>query len=209
MEGFARTLASSLRPAENVALPLPRRVLRHLVTRHRLGPGSRVMIGGDEADGLAAYLGRLGINAATVSAAPLKAGRYDAAIWLESDAAPAGDRSLLSSAALRRTAALLAALRPGRSFLFVSHIERPARGHKPVCLERHLAPFAGRSRLAFFADRRLSGWFSGVRPGYAVASLQAPAATVEPILQLKHAITAASAACCDWAAATSRARKAA
>lgn len=206
MEGFARTFTSSLRPAENGAPPLPRRVLRYLVIRHRFGPGSRIIIGGDEADGLAAYFGRLGINAATADTTPLKAGRCDAAIWLELDAARAGDRSL-PSPALHRTAALRATLRPGGRFLLVSRVGEPGGGHGPACLGRHPTSFGERIGLALFADRSLANWLGRRQQGYAVESRQVLDPAIDPTLWHHEAPTTPPEPCGAWADGNFRPRK--
>lgn len=209
MAGLAR-LAPSLRPNLEEPTPsLPRRVLRHLTIPPGLGVGSRVIVGGDGADRASAFFTRLGITAEPAGIARLNEGHFDAAVWLDLEPAPTGDRSLLSRAALGRTAGLLATLRPFGSFLLVGRIDGPTAGHEAACLRRHLTPFLGRTRLAFFADRTLSGLFGNVRQGYAVASWQASTPDVAPTLWRQRATTTATVACCAWAESASRPRKAA
>jgi hypothetical protein len=180
-----------------------------LVLAHGLGVGSRMIVGGDESDLIADFFGRLGCLAETAGAAPLKEGRYHAAVWLELEPPPAADRSLLSPAALGRTAGLLATLRPHGLFVLVARINGPSAGHEAACLEQHVTRFPGQVRLTFLADRTLSWLFGGTPGGYAIASWQAPAEAVKPALWRRKVAGTVPAACCRWAETPAQPRRAA
>ena len=202
MEGLWRTEPISLRPRDDIAAPpLPRAVLRHLVTAGGLGVGSRILVGGNDAAAMVALFNRLGLEA--VVAGPASA-RYDAAIRLDLEPAPGNVRSLLSPSSLERTAGLLGAVRPHGMFLYVARFGE----HEAACFERHVATFPGRTQLTVFRGKSLWSFLRpGTRAGFAVAAWQAPAAPVEPTVWSRRAAGVPLTSCCRWADEPSRPRR--
>jgi len=210
MEGLWRTSSTSLRPRDDAPTsPLPRTVLRSLLSAGRLRPGSRVIVCGEEATPVAAFLDYLGMEVAEDR--PEIGNDHDAVVCLCRNLAAPGDRTLLSQASVERTLRLARRLRPGGTLLFVNHLGRMSGGHDPECLERHFDVLPGRTELAIIPERPFLGFLrESARPAYAVATWKAAATPLDLAACRRVATVAAFAtACCPWAAETVLPRRAA
>ncbi|MGC1275745.1 MAG: hypothetical protein WBC44_18720 [Planctomycetaceae bacterium] len=200
----------SLRPrADAPTVPLPRTVLRHLVSAGGLGIGSRVLVAGDAAASAAAFLEYLGMDVAVADAGPSD-DPHDAVIWLDRNQARPGERSLISPTAIERTARLVNAVRPQGTFLLVNHLGRMTGGHAPECLEQHVAVLPGQAEFAVIPERPFLGFLrENARPAYAIAAWKAPGKPLSPADWRRRiaAVTAFSTSCCRWAEETALSRR--
>lgn len=205
MDGLWRTRSTSFRPqADAPIVPLPRAVLRHLVSAGGLGIGSRVLVAGDGAASAAAFLEYLGMDVAVADAGP-SSDPHDAVIWLDRNQAKPGERSLTAPIAFERTARLVAALRPQGTLLLVNHLGRMTGGHAAECLERHADILPGPAELAVIPERPFLGFLrENARPAYAIAAWNAPGKPIGPADWQRRiaAATAFSTRCCSWAEET-------
>lgn len=186
---------------------LSRRLLRRLVESGRIGVGSRVLDAGCGRGELTRFLDNLSVDAAgidespdRIAAAQFAARHLDYTCCRASTTVPLPERSfdvvlardlvehrgdLLSAAALRATAHLLATVRPGGRFVLVGRIESQRSKHpglhEPTCYQQHLAAFPGTWATEYLADslselgtwKRLLGW----QPlgAFMIATLTVPA----------------------------------
>ncbi len=200
MEGLWRPRFPSLRPPANTpSTPLPRALLRYLVTAGDLGIGSRVLVAGDGTPVIACFE-YLGIDAVAVDAGPHD-DLYDAVLWIGRNQAPPGKRSLQTHAAYDRTLRWIDALRPQGTLLLVNHLGRMTGGHEPECLRKHLAVLPGPSDLTVIPERPFLGFLrESARPAFAVAAWQVPERPLDPAdCRERIARTVAFAgSCCRW-----------
>jgi SAM-dependent methyltransferase len=185
---------------------LSRRLLRRLVESGRITVGSRVLDAGCGRGELTRFLAALSIQVAGIDDSPdqiataqAAAGHLDYTCCRASTTIPLREHSfdvvlarnlaehrgdLLSGAALRATAHLLATVRPGGRLVLVGRIESQSSKHpglhESTCYQQHLAAFPGTWATEYLTDslseletwRRLLGW----QPlgGFMVAALTVP-----------------------------------
>jgi SAM-dependent methyltransferase len=177
-------------PAETIcsgglseAAGLSRRVLRHLIVRHDLPVGSRILDVGCGEGRLVDFLHQLGFDATGIDEceraiaggrrhSPYLDLRHGCANELAQTGHPAFDivlvrdcggydEDLFSARSLKTTASLLACLRPGGLLAFLARTgghNDNAAAHSPGCYDAHLAAFPGRTETALLPD-------SYARPG--------------------------------------------
>src|SRR5690606_7933524 len=139
-------------------------------------------------------------------------GCCDAAIWIDLNRAPPGERSLISPAAFNRSARLISLLRPGGTLLMVSHLGRITGGHEPSCVDRHVNALPGHCRLEVVPSRPFLRFLrENARPAFAVAVWQASDAAmdIETWRRRQSSLSSYSASCCHWAAESTVQRRAA
>jgi len=185
---------------------LSRRLLRRLVESGRIAVGSRVLDAGCGRGELTRFLAGLSIDASGIDESPDRIAVAQAAsrhldytccrasvnvpypihsfdvVVARNLTEHRGD--LLSAAALRATAHLLATVRPGGRLMLVGRIEsqrsKQSGLHEPTCYQQHLAGFPGAWGTEYLPDslsdletwKRLFGWQP--RGAFMIAALTVP-----------------------------------
>ncbi|QDT39112.1 hypothetical protein [Stratiformator vulcanicus] len=173
---------------ESAELPLPRRLMRHLIVSHGVDIGSRMLVTGDFEEPLAEFLNYLHIQTdidRSGFAANAKEGVYDAVLVLRSGPVIRGD-----AAGGLRTAELLSQLKPGGCLTIVQHAEVGRGTAEDLADDFHMFP--GTCRTSEFRDRRAlwGGFAMGSRSvhGYCVATLHIPAEPMTASTWRAHAL---------------------
>lgn len=212
MSGLLGSDLSSFRPDDEGPTPsIPRRVLRHLVTNHSLGIGSRILIGGDESEELTCFFNRLGIEATSLDPVARRQEQFDAAVWI--DLSQSGRQSLCSLGALERSNSYLQSVRPRGTFFYVMRTAAYGAGHETKCLETHFEQLTDHAQLTVFPDRSLVGFFGGPsRRGFAVGSchLRSRETETEQFLERRPQTgNRGDIACCVWSDSSTQITRAA
>jgi hypothetical protein len=181
------------RPSSSDEPPLPRRLLRYLISTAHLGLGSRVLVEGDSAASLAELLCDLGMDV-TCDAAPADS-PFDAALRIGTGTAADLATTLIAAAILQHSARMMQSVRPEGRFLLVCRIDSGGKGHTVECVERHFELLGEEPHIAVFPERFFAAPFGGMsRRAYAVASCS-PSRTAGSF----SVGAVREEACCPWA----------
>src|SRR5262249_21413250 len=156
----------------------PRRLLRHVLEIGKISVGSKVLDAGCGQGDLTRFFDELAIDASgfddspdRIAAAQRAAGHLDYSCCRPSIELPFSDQSfvvvlarelpehrgdLLSRAALRATAHLLATVRPRGCLILMSRLEpgwsNQPGGHLQTCFQQHLECFPGTLQVSYLVD---------------------------------------------------------